>query len=100
VVIDDLDLVCVCLRPTKANPPLIVHTNAVLALALALERSLKEYVLFDQASVHAEHFVRQPDQRWLLSETDSLADALTLACLGAVLKLSEVYEGVGLGDAA
>jgi Uma2 family endonuclease len=60
--------------------------------------SLKEYLLFDQAAVHAEHFVRQPDNRWLLSETDSLADTLTLASVSAGLKLSEVYDGVSLGD--
>jgi Uma2 family endonuclease len=60
--------------------------------------SLKEYLLFDQAAVHAEHFVRQPDNRWLLSETDSLADTLTLASVSAELKLSELYDGVSLGD--
>jgi Uma2 family endonuclease len=62
--------------------------------------SLKEYLLFDQAAVHAEHFVRQPDNRWLLSETDSLADTLTLASVSAELKLSELYDGVSLGDSA
>jgi Uma2 family endonuclease len=96
-------------RDTLTNPTVIIEVlsestkdydrGGKFAHYRALQ-SLKEYALFDQASVHAEHFVRQPDHRWLLSETDSLADALTLASLGAELKLSEVYEGVSLRDAA
>jgi Uma2 family endonuclease len=59
--------------------------------------SLREYLLFDQAVAHAEHFARQPGDRWLLSETVNLADTLTLASIGAELKLAEVYDGVSLG---
>lgn len=62
--------------------------------------SLREYLLFDQAVAHAEHFARQPGDRWLLSETVSLADTLTLASIGADLKLAEVYDGVSLGGQA
>ncbi len=34
--------------------------------------SLAEYLLIAQDTVHIEHYVRQPDHQWLLSETDRL----------------------------
>lgn len=37
VVIDNLYVVSVTIRPAKANPPLVIHANAVLALAIPLE---------------------------------------------------------------
>ena len=37
VIIDDLDLVSVAITPYKTDPPLIVDSNAVLALAIAGE---------------------------------------------------------------
>ena len=37
VVVDDLDVVCVAIAPTKADAPLIVDTDAVLAGTVALE---------------------------------------------------------------
>jgi len=38
MVVDDLDVKCTCAFPAKADPPLIVDTDAVLPLALALQR--------------------------------------------------------------
>src|SRR5262245_20014349 len=40
--------------------------------------SLAEYLLLTQDRVHAEHFVRQGDGGWLLTETSDLAAALDL----------------------
>lgn len=56
--------------------------------------SLREYLLIDQARVHAEHFVRQHDRRWLLAETNDPAAVLTLESIGVELPLADVYEGV------
>jgi Uma2 family endonuclease len=54
--------------------------------------TLQEYVLVDQATTHVEHFVRQPEGGWLLSETDARADAISLAAIDCELPLSEIYH--------
>jgi hypothetical protein len=37
VVVDDLDFVCVSIRPSEADPPLVVDPDAVLSSAIAFE---------------------------------------------------------------
>jgi Uma2 family endonuclease len=56
--------------------------------------SLVEYVLITQTKPHIEHYVRQPDNRWLLAEADSLHDALHLPSIDCHLALAEVYDKV------
>lgn len=58
--------------------------------------SLAEYLLVAQDKVHVEHFVRQPDNRWMLSETNNLSDTITLEAIGCTLDLAEVYDKVEL----
>jgi Uma2 family endonuclease len=58
--------------------------------------SLNEYVLIAQAKHHVEHFVRQPDNRWLLSETNRLEDTIHLSSIDCDLALVEVYDKVEL----
>lgn len=56
--------------------------------------SLREYLLLAQDRVHAEHFVRQAGDRWLLSETDDREAVLELASIGCRLALADAYERV------
>lgn len=56
--------------------------------------SLSEYVLIAQDKYHVEHFVRQPDNRWLLSETNRLEDTIHLPSIDCALALIEVYDKV------
>jgi Uma2 family endonuclease len=58
--------------------------------------SLNEYVLIAQDKYHVEHFVRQPDNRWLLSETNWLEDTIHLSSIDCDLALIEVYDKVEL----
>lgn len=58
--------------------------------------SFVEYVLISQDKHHVEHFVRQPDKRWILSETNRPEDAITLTSIGCTLVLQEVYDKVDL----
>ena len=37
MVINDFHIFCTCIRPTKANTPLVVDTNAVLTGTITLE---------------------------------------------------------------
>jgi Uma2 family endonuclease len=56
--------------------------------------SLREYVLVAQEKCHVEHFVRQPDNQWLLSETDNLDDTVQLPSINCVLAVSDIYDRV------
>jgi Uma2 family endonuclease len=56
--------------------------------------SLSEYVLIAQDKCHVEHFARQPDNRWLLAETNRLKDTIHLSSIDCDLALPEVYDKV------
>jgi Uma2 family endonuclease len=58
--------------------------------------SLMEYVLITQTKPHIEHYVRQPDNRWLLSEADSLPNTVHLPSIDCHLALAEVYDKVDI----
>ncbi len=105
------DVVVVCGQPemdddeadTLLNPKLIVEVlsksteNYDRGTKFAHYRtipSLTDYILIAQESVHVEHFTRQGDGRWLLSETDDPASVLDLPSIGCRLALSDAYERV------
>jgi Uma2 family endonuclease len=56
--------------------------------------SLAEYVLISQEKSHIEHYLRQPDNQWLLSEASDLQAVMQLPSIGCVLLLAEVYDKV------
>lgn len=58
--------------------------------------SFDEYVLIAQERHHVEHFVRQPDNRWLLAETNRREDALQLSSISCTLALAEIYDKVDM----
>ena len=58
--------------------------------------TLLEYVLITQTKPHIEHYVRQADNRWLLSEADSVSDAVHLPSIDCHLALAEVYDKVDI----
>jgi len=59
--------------------------------------SLAEYVLISQDKPHVEHYVRQPDNQWLLSEASRLQDTVRLPSISSTLVLAEIYEKVEVG---
>jgi len=58
--------------------------------------SLQEYVLIAQDRPHVEHYLRQPDGRWLLEETNRLNDSVTLPSISCTLALAEIYDKADL----
>lgn len=60
--------------------------------------SLAEYMLIAQEKHHIEHFVRQPDNQWLLSETYNLQDTIHLPSINCHLALVEVYDKVDISE--
>lgn len=60
--------------------------------------SLAEYLLVSQDKHHIEHYVRQSDHTWLLSEASELQDVITLPSIDCTLSLADVYDKVGLSE--
>ena len=56
--------------------------------------SLAEYLLVAQDERRIEQFVRQVDERWLLSEHRSPEDTVELASIQCSLEVQEVYDKV------
>ena len=58
--------------------------------------SLEEYLLIAQDRVQIEHYQRQPDNLWLLSEASDLQATIKLPSVACVLALAEIYDKVSL----
>lgn len=58
--------------------------------------SLREYLLVAQDRCHVEHYARQSDGQWLLTEAGSLQLSLSLTAIGCALSLQELYAKVQL----
>ena len=56
--------------------------------------SLGEYLLVSQNKCLVEHYIRQPGNNWLLSETEGLENTVDLPSVECMLSLSEVYDKV------
>ena len=88
------DVVVVCGEPTFEDESVDTLLNPTLIIEVlsdsteAYDRggkfahyrklaSLMEYVLIAQTKPHVEYYVRQPDNRWLLAETNNLSTLST-----------------------
>jgi Uma2 family endonuclease len=60
--------------------------------------TLQEYVLVSQDRFLIEHYVRQPNNLWLLSTMDKLTDTMTLPSMQCALALNDVYDKVEFND--
>ncbi|MBI3653505.1 MAG: Uma2 family endonuclease [Acidobacteria bacterium] len=54
--------------------------------------SFVEYLLVSQDKVNVEHYVRQSDNRWIMTEISSLEDTIKLSSIQCELKMSDIYE--------
>ena len=88
---------------TLLNPTLIVEvlskTTAAYDQGQKFEQyrklaALKEYLLISQDKYHLMRYSRQPDNQWLLLETYSEADTVTLSSIECRLALADVYAKV------
>lgn len=88
---------------TVLNPTLIVEVLSDSTEAYDRGRkfehyrkleSLAEYVLITQHRPHVESYRRQPDHRWLLTESDGLDSSLRLDTIDCELELAELYDKV------
>lgn len=56
--------------------------------------SFAEHLLVSQDERRVEHYVRQPDGRWLLTDFSSLEDVVQLDSIKCSLPLREIYDKV------
>ena len=56
--------------------------------------SLEEYVLVHTGSALVEHFARQADASWIFREYRGLEAAISIASIGCMVRLADVYAGV------
>ncbi len=61
--------------------------------------SLREYVLVDQTAAQIEHFVRDDNGKWALTEITGTESSLSLDSIGCRIPLSEVYRKVSFSSA-
>lgn len=109
------DVVVVCGEPRFVDAAGDVVTNPVLLVEVLSEStekwdrgakfghyrrlaSLQEVLFVSQGEARVEQYVRQPDDRWLLSEVLGIEGVLSLPSLGCDLPLSEVYAKVRLEE--
>lgn len=92
-------------RDTLLNPQVVIEVLSPSTEAYDRGRkfehyksiqSLREYFLLASDRIHADLYVRQLDDRWLLTSADTLDDSLTLESVGVPLKLADLYEKVEL----
>lgn len=62
-----------------------------------LER-LREFVLIAQERCYLEHYQRQADDRWLLTETSAVNGHLQLESIDVALSLEQIYFKVALDE--
>jgi|SRR5579884_64442 Uma2 family endonuclease len=60
-------------------------------------QSLAEYILVSQEKRHVDHYVRQPDNQWLLSESSNPQDTIQLPSINCSLAIAEIYDKVEVG---
>ncbi len=58
--------------------------------------TLREFVLIAPDRCHLEHYHRQADDRWLLTEISELKGCLHLESIDVELVLEQIYFKVGL----
>ena len=60
--------------------------------------TLQEYILIAQDAKQIDHYVRQPDNLWVLSSVSEDHEILTLPSIDCTLIVADVYEKVTFGD--
>ena len=91
------------LRDTLLNPTLIVEVLSDSTEAYDRGKkfehyrtlnSLSDYLLVAQDNLSIEHYVRQPNDKWLLTPYKDLRSAIVVASADCTLPLTEIYDKV------
>ena len=101
----DLSLICgqplFYQRDTLTNPTVLIEVlsksteaedRGIKAEEYRTIPSLQEYLLIAQDRYHVEHYVRQSDQQWLLTEYRELHETIALNSINCQLRLADIYD--------
>ncbi|HYH87435.1 MAG TPA: Uma2 family endonuclease [Pyrinomonadaceae bacterium] len=105
------DVVIICGEPSfddKRNDTLVNPTALVEVLSkttASYDRgekfehyrkitSLADYLVIAQNKYHVEHYTRQPDNQWLLAETDDIRQTIQIPSIECNLALVDIYDKV------
>jgi len=61
-------------------------------------KTLKEYILIDSTKISVEHFLKQQDNSWNLTEFKELTDSFTVSTISLTLLLQDIYEDVSFSE--
>lgn len=61
--------------------------------------SLKEYILVSQNKMKIEKYIRQGENKWLLTEESNSEKTVELPSINCLLLLKEVYRNIKFGEA-
>jgi Uma2 family endonuclease len=56
--------------------------------------SFAEYLLVDQYSIHVEHFAKNAQGQWVLTDYDDRSDVITLTSIDCELPLTTIYRKI------
>jgi Uma2 family endonuclease len=111
------DVVVVCGEPkfeddefdTLLNPTLVVEVLSKSTAAYdrgpkahhyRKVSSLKDYLIIEQETCRIDHYTRQPDGGWGISDYDRLEDTISLTSIGFELAVAEIYDKVEFPETA
>ena len=107
------DVVVVCGSPSFEDKEVDTLTNPTLIIEVLSKStegydrgdkfghyrklaSLLEYILISQDRHNVEHYIRQLDNQWLLSEASDLQATIELPAINCKLPLADIYDKVDL----
>lgn len=95
-------------RDTVLNPVLLVEVLSSSTEAYDRGKkfehyrrisSFRDYLLISQDAPHVEHFHRNDDETWTLTDVNGIDAILELTSLGVRLHLREIYDKVNFAEA-
>lgn len=60
--------------------------------------SLSNYILVAQDKIHVEHYARQSDLSWLLTEYHSFDNKFKIEAIGCELSVAKIYENLDIEE--
>ncbi len=105
----DFSIICGKLETTDKEDDTIVRPSAIIEILSKSTRdydrggkfvlyreipTLREYILVDSTCISLEHYEKQSDNSWLLTEFKQFTDSFTITTIGLTLLLSDLYEDV------
>ncbi len=109
----DFSIVCGDYRPSVMYADNLTTPSVIIAILskstrdydrgtkFSLYREIKtlaEYILIDSTRISVEHFEKEVDNSWRLTEFKQHSDSFLISTIGLTLQLKDVYEDVTIQE--